>query len=302
MSSPIGPEQLGELARWQIEQGRHDPRMERVGAVTVGDFRAAVEEADRVRLLGIWGLHELSQAVSHERLRLGLEADQADCEPEHVSALQAAWERAQMAQAEIDNEYPHLNATALVSLYSALDALVEYLLVGARDFFVNAYREHLIRTLEDHPLPHLDAATRAKLVETAEDMVTEMLGLKDATRLTLKSSGATRYEEGLREVGLSAPPDRPIPPDLDEALQEVGALRDVWTHRAGRVDVRALRQAPSLQDRYQKGQFIRFSRDDYRTYSAALACYGEEVIGRLMHPPENRVVLADWRSYCALNA
>lgn len=67
MPSSFDPEQLGELARSQIEQARTDPRVERIGGVTIGDFRAAAEEADRVRLLGIWGLHELTEAVSHER-------------------------------------------------------------------------------------------------------------------------------------------------------------------------------------------------------------------------------------------
>jgi hypothetical protein len=77
-------------------------------------------------------------------------------------------------------------------------------------------------------------------------------------------------------------------------------LRDVWVHRAGRVDARALDQAPTLRERYQEGQFVRFTADDYRTYSAALRCYGEEVIGRLIPPaPEHRVVLSDWRLYRA---
>lgn len=63
------------------------------------------------------------------------------------------------------------------------------------------------------------------------------LDLDDVQKIPLKSSGAKRYEKGLRRVGLGAPEGRPIPADLDQALCEVGALRDVWVHRAGRVDL-----------------------------------------------------------------
>jgi hypothetical protein len=58
--------------------------------VTVGDFRAAVEEADRVRLLGIWGLHELSDAVLHERVHLGLPTDGTGDGPHHLPELHGA--------------------------------------------------------------------------------------------------------------------------------------------------------------------------------------------------------------------
>ena len=44
----------------------------------------------------------------------------------------------------------------------------------------------------------------------------------------------------------------------------------------GKVDARALKQAPSL--RYQDGELVRVSDKDYRTYSAAVRCYAAEVI------------------------
>jgi hypothetical protein len=48
----------------------------------------------------------------------------------------------------------------------------------------------------------------------------------------------------LANARLQASLDRPIPEDLDLALNEMVELRHVLTHRAGRVDDRALAQAP----------------------------------------------------------
>jgi len=46
-------------------------------------------------------------------------------------------------------------------------------------------------------------------------------------------------------------------------------------HGAGRVDLRAMRQAPTLP--YRRGELVRVSRDDYRRYSSAIRCYASEI-------------------------
>jgi CubicO group peptidase (beta-lactamase class C family) len=99
---------------------------------------------------------------------------------------------------------------------------------------------------------------------------------------------------------LQAPPGRPIPTDLDEALTEVVALRHVLAHRAGRVDRRAVKQAPTL--RYADGDLVRIPRDEYRRYSAALWTYGEEVIHRLMKDLAPAPSLHSWLQNYTLNA
>jgi hypothetical protein len=107
-------------------------------------------------------------------------------------------------------------------------------------------------------------------------------------------------------VGWGAPADRPIPEDLNAALSELGALRDVLVHRAGRVDEAALEQAPTL--RYRAGEFARISRAEYRQYSAAIRCYALEISFRGMRGwPEvtgecNGPDLARWRDYVRVNA
>lgn len=76
------------------------------------------------------------------------------------------------------------------------------------------------------------------------DALTKKLGDVDPTP---RGSGAKRWDEPLARVGLGEPATRPIPVEMDNALAEVIQLRHVVAHRAGRVDVRALKAAPSLR-------------------------------------------------------
>jgi hypothetical protein len=84
-------------------------------------------------------------------------------------------------------------------------------------------------------------------------------------------------------------------------LKEFGAIRDVLIHCAGRFDEKALNQAPSLRSSYKDGELVRLSDQDYRTYSAAIRCYGAEVIHRLWRKwpylinKEEEVDLQNWR-------
>jgi hypothetical protein len=82
-----------------------------------------MEEAERVRRLADWGLHELRKSEELERLRLA----RSSRGPEHdARALQAARQRAALAVAEADNQMVELNAMTLVAMMSATDALVEH--------------------------------------------------------------------------------------------------------------------------------------------------------------------------------
>jgi CubicO group peptidase (beta-lactamase class C family) len=112
--------------------------------------------------------------------------------------------------------------------------------------------------------------------------------------------GAVRWERVLKHARLQAPPTRPVPEDLDQALAEIVSLRHVLTHRGGRVDHRALRAAPSLA--YTDGELVRLRHGDYRLYSAALYTYGEEVIHRLMGSLTQPVDLKRWRQNYTLGA
>jgi hypothetical protein len=108
-------------------------------------------------------------------------------------------------------------------------------------------------------------------------------------------------------VGLGTAEDRPIPADLDKTLTELGAIRDVLIHRASRIDTKALEQAPSLAERYRDGQLVRLTREDYRRYTAAIRCYGQDVAMRPMRSWPNVTDddlpdLTAWRNWYVLGA
>ena len=309
----IGEHRLGDLARAQIEAARRDPRLDRAKGATVVDFWDACEEAERVRLLGILGLQELTRTLARHERELGVRRDDPNLAPNVKATLQAAWERAESARAEIANGHPYLSAQALISLNSALDALVEDFAPAMRAIRIQAMREQAVRTVEGAQ-PEAFAAAKAQLgadrFETAIHVLKQAMGQTIGDMFPkeerLYGSGADRYERVLRAARLDAPGDRPIPQDLDMALTELGALRDVLIHRGGRVDARALKQAPSL--RYADGDFVRISPDDYRTYSAAINCYAAEINYRVVrswpgvtdatHGPR----LDHWRDYRRIGA
>jgi hypothetical protein len=157
-------------------------------------------------------------------------------------------------------------------LNSALDALVEQFTPAILDM---PFQGLIKRAEEEEP----DAADKVSQ-EFRENL---LIVLKDLFKVPKKlkkltGSGTSRYEARLKQVGLGAPDDRPIPDDLDRALTGVGAIRDVLIHRAARADERAKMQVPTL--RYEEGDLVRLSDDDYRTYSAAIRSYGREIVYR----------------------
>src|SRR5581483_11247701 len=99
MSDLIGEARLGEFARHQLEVARRDPRVGRSRGAMVADFFDAMEEAERWREMTTWGLRELANAVEQEEARLGVSQNDAGMTPDQQRRLQAAWERAAMAQA-----------------------------------------------------------------------------------------------------------------------------------------------------------------------------------------------------------
>lgn len=115
----------------------------------------------------------------------------------------------------------------------------------------------------------------------------------------VRGEGTARYEAVLATVGLSAPPDRQIPDDMDEALTEFSALRDVIVHRGGRVDRKSVDAAPMLN--LPEGQLVRLGRADYLRYAAALRTYGMEIARRLLGPSIFDLDLANWRMNYIVN-
>lgn len=260
----------------------------------IADFHDAMEEAERTRTLSLMGIRELAGLYEREVARR--DASSPGIERE---TAQTYWARSEMAKADIEAGSPGINAQALISMNSVLDAMVEQLSTSWREAIVAIESDRIFeKATTEHPeaAAKIDDATMQMLRQAIRSELDRQL--PKPGRLT--GSGAKRYETVLAKIGWGAPADRPIPPDMDLALAEFGAIRDVLIHRAGRVDSKALEQAPSL--RYQEGQLIRVSADDFRTYSAAIRCYAMEVQFRPMRNwPEvsesDGPDLARWRDY-----
>jgi hypothetical protein len=294
---PIGEDGLGGYARDQLEVARRDPRLQRGHGAMIDDFGLALEEVERTRMMSQIGLEEIRHA--YERERADFDANGGDQQRE--DNVQAYWERAELARIEIENDYPAINAQALIALNSALDALIQYLAPAVRDM---PFEMSLKKAEEAVPgaAERLTPELRRKMI----DEVQKLLKVDELKRL--EGKGAVRYERRLRAAGLGAAEDRPIPEDLDQALTEIGVIRDCLIHRAGRIDGRALELAHSLSAKYKDGDLIRLNGDDYRTYSAAMRCYAAEVVHRLyskwpdLSDPENKPNLKNWREWRMIGA
>lgn len=158
--------------------------------------------------------------------------------------------------------------------------MVEDLAKTWRGFTVNPVVEQVhSRVREEVPdaVTALPPDALSALTELATEEIAEKV-LGKAERLY--GSGVERFERVLAQIGLAAPADRPLPSEFADAITEVGAIRNVLVHRAGRLDLRALRAAPTLQPRYKPGALVRLSRPDYQRYSAAVRCYADEIAFR----------------------
>jgi hypothetical protein len=280
------------LVRTEVVKGhsphekRDVPRRDLLGysrvVTTVEDWAMAMSVAERVRMVADWSLEELVQSEAREREHRG-----RGRRP-RAAALAAASERAALAAAEKDDHMVELNAMTLVSMVSAVDALVEALVPTARGAMV----EYLARLMMNgaHDLAPNEQALQAAEQEVQDFRSQNQLRASDAAP---RGAGAQRWECVLKYAGMQTPLDRPIPEDLDLALQEIVELRHVLIHRAGRVDSRALRHARSL--RYGEGELVRMGGEDYRRYSAALWTYGEEIVHRLTGDFAGVPSLQDWR-------
>lgn len=287
MSNPVGEERLGELARHQLEVARIDPRIARGKGAMVADLFDAFEEAERTRELSVWGLVEIANSVGRD-----------SSDTDSIRARQAGWERAELAKAELNNEHPHLNAMALISMVSALDACIEDLVPKAREIYAKA----IVNEIFDKRLTGKERELWEALPEDRKAAVKEAVTKTRASNgdrpKRLFDVGAKRYETLLAEANLQARADNPIPTALDIALGEIGALRHVLVHRAGRVDEKALNDSPTLAKRYSAGDFVRISKDDYRKYSAALRAYASDVVRRPFGDLiRDDVDLSRWRDY-----
>lgn len=284
----------------QLGAARNDPRLTRTRSAPIADFFDHLAEAERVRALHIWSVQDARQVLARQEERLETRRGSLALTPDAAAELDAAWERAELANAEVANDFPLINAMTLIGLHGALDALVEELTPSANTMTLDLIVKDVINNARlQHP--DLTASFPPEILQAVQAALRDVLA-EELPRISRPAgSGAERWESVLRKGGLAAPPTQPIPPDLDEALRELSNLRDVLVHRAGRLDRKAIQACPSLVARLYlaEGQLVRLRGIHYRRYSAAVRAYGLEITRRTLTRGgiDNPVDLANWQDF-----
>lgn len=277
----VGFGRVGDLARKELADAAHDPRMNRPAGTPIADFNDAFAEVGRARRAAILALQRTAGAKVPATGT--------------VSERQALWELSELARAEHEGDYAWINAATVWSLHSALDTFVEQISPAVASLIARIRAQEIANqaTAEN---PELAAQLTAGTLErVAEATATVILGNFKIGKP--RGNGAVRWEGPLGRVGLAASDDRPIPRAMDRALAEFCVLRDVLSHRGGRVDQKAVDDWPS--GKIEVGSFVQVSQSQARHYSAAVGAYGSEISRRLLarFSITVNVNLADWEQH-----
>lgn len=277
----VGYNRAGELARQELASAAHDPRIDRAAGTPIPDFNDAFAEVGRARRAAIFAMERLT------RVEIPDDID--------IHERQALWEQSELARAEREGDFAWINAATLWGLHSALDALVEQNSPAVANLVARIHAQEVVnRAADDAPeiVRQLPEGALDRIAEAAAAIMTE-----DFKVVKPRGNGSIRWEAPLASVGLAATDDHPIPNGMDRALAEMCVLRDVLSHRGGRVDEKASSDWPS--GKLEVGSFVRVSQHQARLYSAAVGAYGAEISRRLLarFSITVNVDLANWSQY-----
>ncbi len=216
-----------------------------------------VGEIGRLARYSTYGLTSLATEV--EKTRLLQWGQQAEHPEQHALELEEAAATAAYAKAQLAAGFPDVQAAALVSYWSALEAFVEDLAVLLLDKDPDALRLDSVSavkvSLSDYE--SLDREERLRLV---------VRELSRTSKADLRQ-GATKLNAVLEMLGVSG--------SLDEAtrrtLFEMGHVRNVVVHRAGVADRRLVDNCPWLS--LSRGAQVILTRRDTERFEHATFQY-----------------------------
>jgi hypothetical protein len=233
-------------------------------------FRTYVQEEGQLLTLAAEGIHMLVARVplaeALARLDKAASRELAGASPkDERKYLREVRERAKLAREEVDKDFPLLHGHSLVSLWGALETLVEEVVL--------AWLSHRPKLLDD---PRLSAVRvtvsefqRMKKRERLEHLI-EQFPKKPGV-----GSGFPRFEDLLDLVLLSGPLDD----NLRRTLIEVHQVRNVYAHRVGVADRKLIEACPWRKD-WKVGQPVLIGSNEYGRYLNALADYVVELVRR----------------------
>ncbi len=161
----------------------------------------------------------------------------------------------QLANEEMARDFPLLHAHTLVALWSALEVLVEDILVAWLANSPDLRRGHRIARARV-PFGAFDSLDNESRFRALADVLQQ--DARAEQRIGLGALSATLEPVGLTPV---------VEDDIRRAILEMQQLRHCIVHRGSRADQRLIEQCPWLQ--YKPNDAIRVSTEDLARYVRA---------------------------------
>lgn len=225
-------------------------------------FRRVTEVTQAART-GLNVLHQLPGILEE------LEGDQSapSSDEDRLSRKKRLLEKAQIAEGEIKEGFPQVNAFIVVAFWSQLEYTVKGLGVAWLLHNKSAFKSTKIHSLKV-PVGEYAALTRQEQMHYLVD------------RLDQESSGplrhgVNRFEALLGALGLSGSSEASV----QEALYELQCVRNLIAHRDGQIDRAFIRKCPWFSGKL--GSDLKVTRDMIAAYDASIGAYILELFNRV---------------------
>lgn len=247
--SELQPSQQSQLPEWVT--------------ATFGEFLDKNERLTQVLRLSIGGIHMLRGR--HQALRVLAEVD-GKLEDVKEELLRAEKDK-ELAQREVENDFPLLHEQATIALWSSLEALL---------------RSFLAKWLANVPAAWQADAVKKLKVKLGDYEALEpqerclwIVDLVDQEVSGPLRSGITRFESLLQPFGLAGPVDE----GCQKALYELSQVRHALVHRSGIADKKFVDACPWVGA--APGSPLVVTHRMWRSYNESLAYYVLEIIQRV---------------------
>ena len=222
------------------------------------------EKLRHVLELSVNGIHMLRGRA--EAIRVLEEIKDGEPDPDYEEKLGYAERQKELAQYEVDNDFPLLHEQATVALWSSLEALVRSFVALLLEISPDAAKAEEVLKLRVRlgDFQSLDPEERCLwIVDQLDQSLSGPL-----------KNGINRFESLLKPFGLSGSFDKA----MTQQLYELSQIRHVIVHRSGVADLKFLDACPWLG--FKKGQRVNISSDMWNGYNHAVSAYVLELIQR----------------------
>lgn len=230
---------------------------------------AYIKEANRVLYLSVRGISQLSKSAELVRALANLDHVDEDgvLSEEAQKDVQAAYQIAELAQEEIDNDFPLLHAHTAVAIWTALETT-----------FPRFAAEWLLKfpeTLQEPTFAKITVPIGPYDLMSKEERATFVIGeLLQIIRFQYLP-GVARFEALLDELGISGG----VNDDLRRVLYELSHVRNLVVHQFSIVDQRFADECPWVK--IDVGERLLIGQGDYERYLVAVTKYLTDVILRV---------------------